>query len=122
AAGDALAWREPRQGALRRIDVSGFGGGGLLGRRVDGACSILSGPTGVPPALSFFATGWVLSRHQADPRSETAARREHLPIPNFGYQSGTTIGPTPGISSSRRLSSLERCQAWIRFSILKSLP
>ena len=28
-----------------------------------------------------------------------------------------TIGPTPGICSSRRLSSLERCQAWMRFSI-----
>jgi hypothetical protein len=28
-----------------------------------------------------------------------------------------TIGPTPGISSSRRLSSHERCQAWIRFSM-----
>src|SRR5262249_60171716 len=34
--------REPRQGALRRRDVSGFGRGGLLGRRGDGACSILS--------------------------------------------------------------------------------
>src|SRR5712664_1749160 len=28
-----------------------------------------------------------------------------------------TIGPTPGISSSRRLSSLERCQAWMRLSM-----
>ena len=28
-----------------------------------------------------------------------------------------TMGPTPGICSSRRLSSLERCQAWMRFSI-----
>jgi hypothetical protein len=27
------------------------------------------------------------------------------------------MGPTPGICSSRRISSLERCQAWIRFSI-----
>jgi hypothetical protein len=28
-----------------------------------------------------------------------------------------TMGPTPGICSSRRLSSLERWQAWMRFSI-----
>src|SRR5215470_4698796 len=30
----------------------------------------------------------MLSRHQADPRSETAARREHLPIPYLGHQRG----------------------------------
>src|SRR6266702_639274 len=30
----------------------------------------------------------MLSRHQADPRSETAARREYLPISDFGHQRG----------------------------------
>src|SRR5262245_3637751 len=40
------------------------------------------------PAESFFATGRVLSRHQADPRRETAARREHLPISYLGHQRG----------------------------------
>src|SRR6266487_2529940 len=30
----------------------------------------------------------MLSRHQADPRSETAARREHLPISYLGHQRG----------------------------------
>src|SRR5262252_8118062 len=37
--------------------------------------------------------------------------------PTSATNAVATIGPTPGISSSRRLSSLERCQAWIRFSI-----
>src|ERR1700746_1684291 len=30
----------------------------------------------------------MLSRHQANPRSETAARREHLPISPLGHQRG----------------------------------
>src|SRR5262249_18365466 len=37
--------------------------------------------------------------------------------PTSATNAVATIGPTPGISSSRRLSSLERCQAWMRFSI-----
>jgi hypothetical protein len=37
--------------------------------------------------------------------------------PTSATSAVATIGPTPGISSSRRLSSLERCQAWIRFSM-----
>src|SRR5262249_34072518 len=32
--------------------------------------------------------------------------------PTSATSAVATIGPTPGISSSRRLSSLERCQAW----------
>src|SRR5262245_44755549 len=39
--------------------------------------------------------------------------------PTSATSAVATIGPTPGISSSRRLSSLERCQAWIRFSMAK---
>src|SRR6516225_1743609 len=37
--------------------------------------------------------------------------------PTSATSAVATIGPTPGISSSRRLSSLERCQAWMRFSM-----
>src|SRR5262245_45151431 len=37
--------------------------------------------------------------------------------PTSATSAVATIGPTPGISSSRQLSSLERCQAWIRFSM-----
>src|SRR6266511_2173037 len=37
--------------------------------------------------------------------------------PTSATNAVATIGPTPGISSSRRLSSLERCQAWLRFSM-----
>src|SRR6201984_3730994 len=40
------------------------------------------------PAESLFAPGRVLSGHQADPRSETAARRESLPISYLGHQRG----------------------------------
>jgi hypothetical protein len=37
------------------------------------------------PAESLFAAGRMLSRHQPDPRSETAARREHPPISHLGH-------------------------------------
>src|SRR5262245_20086483 len=37
--------------------------------------------------------------------------------PTSATNAVATIGPTPGISSNRRLSSHERCQAWMRFSI-----
>ena len=37
--------------------------------------------------------------------------------PTSATRAVATIGPTPGISSRRRLSSQERCQAWMRFSI-----
>src|SRR3989454_8771512 len=37
--------------------------------------------------------------------------------PTSATSAVATIGPTPGISSSRRLSSHERCQAWMRFSM-----
>jgi hypothetical protein len=37
--------------------------------------------------------------------------------PTSATRAVATIGPMPGISSSRRLSSHERCQAWIRFSM-----
>jgi hypothetical protein len=40
-----------------------------------------------------------------------------LQSPTSATSAVATIGPTPGISSSRRLSSLERCQAGIRFSM-----
>src|SRR5215471_20093213 len=40
------------------------------------------------PAKSLFAPGRMLSRHQADPRSETAARRELLPISHLSHQRG----------------------------------
>src|SRR5262245_64908157 len=38
------------------------------------------------PAESLFAPGRMLSRHQADPRSENADRREYLTIYYFDYQ------------------------------------
>ncbi len=38
--------------------------------------------------------------------------------PTSATRALATIGPTPGISSSRRLSSLDRCQAWMRFSMV----
>src|SRR5215813_14494295 len=37
------------------------------------------------PAESLFTPGRVLSGHQADPRSKTAARRKYLPISYFGH-------------------------------------
>src|SRR5262249_39620595 len=40
------------------------------------------------PAESLFAPGRMLSRHQADPRCETAARRERLPISYVGHERG----------------------------------
>src|SRR5262249_49798094 len=40
------------------------------------------------PAESLFAPGRMLSRHQADPRCETAARRERLPISYLGHERG----------------------------------
>ena len=36
--------------------------------------------------------------------------------PTSAMRAVATIGPTPGISSSLRLSSHDRCQAWMRFS------
>src|SRR5215469_6128587 len=39
-------------------------------------------------AQSLFAAGRMLSRHQADPCSKTAAGREHLPISDLGHQRG----------------------------------
>jgi len=38
--------------------------------------------------------------------------------PTSAISAVATIGPTPGISSSRRLSSHERCQALMRFSMV----
>src|SRR5262245_6523604 len=38
---------------------------------------------------SLFAAGRMLSRHQADPCSKTAAGREHLPISDLGHQRGS---------------------------------
>src|SRR5262249_34462687 len=40
------------------------------------------------PAKSLFAPGRMLSGHQADPRSKTAARRELLPISHLSHQRG----------------------------------
>ena len=40
-----------------------------------------------------------------------------LQSPTSASSAVASIGPTPGISSSRRLSSHERCQAWIRASM-----
>jgi len=37
--------------------------------------------------------------------------------PTSATRAVATIGPMPGISSSRWLSSHERCQAWIRYSM-----
>ena len=37
--------------------------------------------------------------------------------PTSATRAVATIGPTPGISSSRRLSSHDRCQAWMGFSM-----
>jgi len=37
--------------------------------------------------------------------------------PTSATMAVATIGPTPGISSSRLLSSHDRCQAWMRFSM-----
>ena len=39
-------------------------------------------------AEPLLAPGRVLSRHQTDPRSETTARRELLPISQLGHQRG----------------------------------
>src|SRR5262249_4983137 len=41
------------------------------------------------PARSLFSPSRMLSRHQADPRSETAARRELFPISHLGPQRGS---------------------------------
>ena len=38
--------------------------------------------------------------------------------PTSATKAVATIGPMPGISSSRRLSSHDRCQAWICFSMV----
>src|SRR5262245_17697283 len=40
-------------------------------------------------AQSLFAAGRMLSRHQADPCSKTAAGRERLPISDLGHQRGS---------------------------------
>src|SRR5262245_57742430 len=40
------------------------------------------------PAESLFAPGRMLSRHKANPRSETATRRKHLPISYLSHQRG----------------------------------
>src|SRR4029453_15680179 len=41
------------------------------------------------PAESLFAPGRMLSRHQADPCSKAAPRRERLPISDLGHQRGS---------------------------------
>jgi hypothetical protein len=69
------------------------------------------------PAESLFAPGRMLSRHQADPCRRLRPDENVFQSQISATSAVATIGPTPGISSSRRLSSLERCQAWIRFSI-----
>ena len=46
-------------------------------------------------------------------QGEVAARSS----PTSATRAVATIGPMPGISSSRRLSSHERCQAWMCFSM-----
>jgi hypothetical protein len=57
----------------------------------------------------------MLFGHQADPRPDEKVFQS----PTSATSAVATIGPTPKISSSRRLSSLEQCQAWIRFSMAK---
>jgi hypothetical protein len=69
----------------------------------------------IPPSLSFPPVECCLGTkpiHAARLRPEENVFQS----PTSATSAVATIGPTPGISSSRRLSSLERCQAWIRFS------
>ena len=70
----------------------------------------------IPPSLSLPPVECCLGTrpiHAARLRPDANA----LQSPTSATSAVATIGPTPGISSSRRLSSHDRCQAWIRFSM-----
>ncbi len=80
------------------------------------------------PAKSLFASGRMLSRHQADPRSETAARRERLPTSYFGHQSGgDDWAPPRRDNGAPSRPPAARCQAprpsrWIGQDRLHDIP
>jgi len=74
------------------------------------------------PALrscrALFASGRMLSRAPSrSTQRDCGPTKNTFQSPTSATSAVATIGPTPGISSSRRLSSLDRCQAWMRFSM-----
>src|SRR5262245_51010343 len=68
-------------------------------------------------AKPLLAAGRMLLGHQSDPGGKVAPERNCGQSPISATSAVATIGPMPGISSSRRLSSHERCQAWMRLSM-----
>src|SRR5262249_47488691 len=70
----------------------------------------------IPPSLSLPPVECCLGTkpiHAARLRPDVNSFQS----PTSATSAVATIGPTPGISSNRRLSSHERCQAWMRFSM-----
>jgi hypothetical protein len=102
---------EPLRAVLARISDDSHGAGNQQPAQM--SIALLR-----DPAKSLLASDRMLSRHQPDPRSQTAAQRELLPISHLSHQRGGDDRADTGDSSSRRLSSHERSQAWIRFSMV----
>ena len=64
-------------------------------------------------AEPIFAAARVLLRHQPDPGREFRPDRKAFGSATLATRAVASAGPTPGISSSRLVVSLDRCQAMI---------
>src|SRR5580692_2053916 len=69
------------------------------------------------PAETILAARRMLSRHQPIQAARLRPDEKAVQSPTSATRAVATIGPMPGISSSRRLSSQDRCQAWMCFSM-----
>jgi hypothetical protein len=59
----------------------------------------------------------MLPGHKPNPGRQATSGPERFQSPTSATNAVATIGPMPGISSSRWLSSHDRCQPWICFSM-----
>src|SRR5262245_10631202 len=76
---------------------------------------LVVGAMAVIRCLDRFGAQAALDRWQGTARLRPERNASQSPI--SATRAVATIGPTPGISSSRRLSSHDRCQAWTRLSM-----